>query len=249
MLLTKSYIVCLIVLIQIVSVFIDSTYDNFEPYNGVPYFPIEISRTAASRPYANFIFALGTTCLIIPMYFDNMLETASYIIMYFGLLFVAIYDDVTAWVPHMCGVVMIIMGFVLNYIREYSNTNKSKNDYNFRILVIAHILFIFRVLMKVMVILKIELGLPLFRYNTWLSFLIDSLYRDNVFTIAMDIMYNGKKYNTYNDTTIMVFKLAGILQWVFFWLLSLTVSTTDVLISEKEKKKEEEECNTDEFVH
>jgi len=75
----------------------------------LPYFPIEISRTAASSSESYWIFLIGVALL--PGYMPVVVE-ASTLLVFAGLFVLALCDDVRYYRLHMFGVLLVVMGCV-----------------------------------------------------------------------------------------------------------------------------------------
>ena len=73
----------------------------------VPYFPIEISRTATG-PYSRVLFPLGAFTSLIVAYFE--VKTKHYLIVFAGFLLLALVNDKQSWSIHMLGVVLMFGG-------------------------------------------------------------------------------------------------------------------------------------------
>jgi hypothetical protein len=76
--------------------------------NNVPYFPIEISRTAASGPYGYYGLCAGT--LLLCPYVQGRSDGW---ISWIGLVILAIIDDKMSWTLHMTGVCIMFIGIML----------------------------------------------------------------------------------------------------------------------------------------
>lgn len=84
MFLVKIHLLVLVILIQTIAL-LNTT-------SALPYFPIEVSRTAECGELNQWIFPLGVLSLGLTMYLTNYLK-AKYSIAWFGLLLLAWFDD------------------------------------------------------------------------------------------------------------------------------------------------------------
>lgn len=89
----------------------------------LPYFPIEISRTAASHPTSYYVLVFGTlTCF---GYISKYVDRPEMILSWLGMCVLAIFDDVNHWSAHMFGVLVMMLGVSTNiYLRSEMSDNQ-----------------------------------------------------------------------------------------------------------------------------
>src|SRR5580700_7675823 len=96
MIAVKLHLLATIVITQVIAL-----------YDGqVPYFPIEISRTAASSTNAKNALAVGFGLLIVTLFFTRSLNDIT-VAIWVGLMFVALIPDTLNWWLHMLGVFIV----------------------------------------------------------------------------------------------------------------------------------------------
>src|SRR5271156_743426 len=99
----KLHLFVTIVLTQLAALF------YVGPYASLPYFPIEISRTAATNPLSKIILLVGLVTSFVHLPFYN--RGVELYIAWMGMVILAVFDDVTYWSIHMFGnIIMIIAG-------------------------------------------------------------------------------------------------------------------------------------------
>jgi hypothetical protein len=81
---------------------------QFVGYFSVPYFPIEISRTAANSPIALWILRIGFSSVIIPLHLRGKLDVLC-LIAYVGMLLVAWVPDSESDLYHNAGTALILV--------------------------------------------------------------------------------------------------------------------------------------------
>lgn len=163
----------------------------------VPYFPIEISRTAQSSTINLWLFPLCVMILPCLMVFCGEFHT-KYIISLSGLVLLALFDDKRHWLMHIIGVVVMIMGTFYSIL--YSGESRGR----FVLLCCAFILYVTRIAMKAFIVAFVEIH----------SFSVSA-----IMTKSMDIMYYGALYCQYPQYTIPVFQIGGLLQWIVFYMI------------------------------
>jgi len=174
-------------------------------YSGnVPYFPIEISRTAASSKWALFVFRVGMCSSIVLVH-----HALNYnqILAWFSLVVIAIFDDVAWPGMHIVGLWMLgLSGVIAAYYSEQGLT----------LISIAGYVTLVRLMMRGLAILALE-GLE----EKEVSF-NPSLDRTIVvkcirlFERSSYIMKTGDA----DEYVLWFFRMSGVLQWVTFLVLS-----------------------------
>jgi hypothetical protein len=163
----------------------------------VPYFPIEISRTIATDPTAGFVFRSGIASVLGTMWFTNVLTKQTFAL-WVSLMVIAFFDDNKYWWTHMLGVAMLMI------VSTYRV--KEKGEEALVILTASFALFVFRILMKIVVVMMWELP---------------HLHNESRFIDSVIGAYDGVMTATHRSAkSLLMFKLGGVLQWVVFWLVS-----------------------------
>ncbi len=169
-------------------------------YGNVPYFPIEISRLAASGWLASHIFKWGLSILPIAYFlFSTTRVQPVFWAIFIGLQFVTFWDDVNHWFVHMFGVVIIGISAIVHVVSTWSNKQAI-------ILSIAACIWVIRLILKFTMVVLFE------RPTTYAPY--------SIAITAMSIMYDGKCNNPF---TLHVFRLCGVLQWIVFVLIGMIV--------------------------
>jgi hypothetical protein len=193
---TKYYVFGLLLITILTSFFIDTH---------IPYFPIEISRTA-SGGLAYYILSIGIPPLILTSYIDNNLTNGRFM-MITSLFIIACFDDKTHLYEHLIGVFLLMITFLINAIQS---------DGKMVVVLTCFVLYILRIIIKTGFVL-----IFVFKKNT-----LNDL--GQMFNTIQDIMYNGEnamllKGNMNKDYIINAFRLCGMIQWMVFWFMSTTI--------------------------
>ena len=177
----------------------------------VPYFPIEVSRTAATTPLNRWLFPLGVLSLVpVACLADGATHTqlARIAPSWLGLALLAWFDDSSHLFLHMLGVALMLLGVV--YARNYDYVWGVKRFSLWQLprhntfLIRGVALYAFRVLLKVVAVALLE-------SDSWSPVAIG--WRAN------EIM-QGTSDALHPRITLNVFRLCGVLQWAVFVLLS-----------------------------
>jgi hypothetical protein len=195
--LVKIHLLVTVILTQITSIWIDKNY---------PYFPIEVSRSAASGYYSMLVFNLGIQSLIITMFISEIL-CWDYFWLYVSLSLIAYYDDVTSWHLHMIGVMLLFITSI-NLLRH---TKTFRKDVFY--IGLAVFTYALRIVLKVCVIYNFEVN-ESFAIYPFLD-VIQAIKDKGIF-----IMYHGSSVCFQPFITITIFKFCAVGQWIAFWLLS-----------------------------
>lgn len=174
-------------------------------HGNVPYFPIEISRTAASCAMTKSIFlltavTLGGTLLQLRA-FDNDLDMFG---MWVGLFIVAMYPDDESWGAHMFGLAVLVFGFV---VKAYKCQNRR---HALKIVVSALALYLLRIVLKVAVV--------------WWYCAPTGVM--DIAHVSLGIMFKGASACLATENApllIPVFQMGGLMQFVVFYLLSMVL--------------------------
>jgi hypothetical protein len=202
----RAHIFGTIILTQLTAIF----------YTGVstlPYFPIEISRTAASNPVSRVVLLVGLVTSGLHLLFSSK-GYGSYIA-WMGMCILSIFDDVEFWFIHMVGSTLAMIG---GGIEIYYGNDTTPPHVKTGFLLCAVILYIVRLLLKFVAVLGMEMGHNLFSITLWVNVISDSQLRNSITHRALMIMYQGKQICQY-EYSLVIFKVAGILQWVLFYML------------------------------
>lgn len=171
-------------------------------YGVVPYFPIEVSRTAASGRIPLGVFRCGILSMIITLLVSHTLDWQTFAI-WLSLSLICCADDVNHWFLHMAGVFSLILVAAYGI---YEGGEAALVPF-----VVAVSLYALRLLVKFLVITF---------YEIWeersfsMRFLRANIERH------MNIMYRGAKACRRPDIVIPVFKVSGVLQWALLYSLS-----------------------------
>jgi hypothetical protein len=182
-------------------------------YEGkVPYFPIEISRTAASSPMAMRSLTTGFATLLITLVYTHTLNAVT-LTMWGGLMIVALVPDTFSWALHMLGVAIVL---VAACVHVYHRRDMALLP----TLVCVGTVYGIRLVLKAGVMLALDpqscasRGQPL---GTMMSVL---------FSRTLDVMMHGPLAFGDAETwrqVAPVFKVCGVLQWVAFYALSFVL--------------------------
>ncbi len=188
------------------SVYIDAS-------NGVPYWPIEISRTASGEcGYSVFLFGVTGLVLLVSVrsLSNSYRKFFCVLIPMTGAFTLACFDDVRFIELHTLGLIIMLVG-------TFIFSNFYAPDY-MRLLFCMGILFSIRVALKVIVVSMYELNDQdvgvinmLYRFITF-----DTDFMDRVKSRSLDIMMSGNWRN--GLWTQLVFKLGGVLQWIVLFV-------------------------------
>lgn len=194
-------------------------------YNGkLPYFPIEISRTAASSLLATRVLSGGFISAIITMYLSKALTWHTFI-MWMGLCITAMVPDTRSIVGHMFGPVLVFVGALTHAL------NNPHPLETVSAVGMAMIIFVLRICLKVGVLLLFDTSSRSTVTSLW-SIVGHAHVRNTVKNRALDIMFRGDEAfiaatNTINPAAkqaiVAVFKVCGVLQCVAFYALSFVL--------------------------
>lgn len=162
-------------------------------YGGIPYFPIEISRSAAS-PYANIVFKIGVLSLFPTLVYEKMYHLIG---VWIGVLIAAFFDDVNYWTLHTFGVAMIFFSPI-----PFLNLSHVTFRERLLMLMVGFVIFVVKISFKFLAIWIIELN--------------GELNVTKIFYTGLQVMYNGSK----NPGVVVIFQMTGVLQWLSFYIVS-----------------------------
>jgi len=200
----KAHVLATIVATQIVALLVDRS---------VPYFPIEVSRTAASGPTALCTMRVGFVLLLPVLVWQQQL-TMPTLWLWAALVCIAVADDVRYWTVHMLGVAMMLPPLVVG---AWSRSAMVP-------VLVGVSLYLFRLVIKttVLIVYEVPVGEQRAQYKqgiqTWLRWLVAK-----VMERGMAVMYRGADACQHPSVVMPVFKICGVLQWVAFYCLSLAL--------------------------
>lgn len=185
----------------------------------LPYFPIEVSRTAATTTLNRYLFPSGVVALpAVARFVDGApwAQLQHYVLAWAGLVCVAWYDDVQYPVAHVISVLVMVMGLVRARHQNTthrlmrgggSRTSSSSKITNLiesddKLFVHAVALYCWRGVMKTLAVTQLE-GVA------WWP--IDIVK----YCVAI-----GQGVLRPSSVTLNVFRLCGALQWGVFYMLS-----------------------------
>lgn len=167
------------------------------------FWPIELSRIASSGQYSLYWFRFLAITLGYHL-FTVDLKTNSVIFIWFSLLAIVFFDDVNYFWLHLLGVYCLIASVIAYGLETWNFPNSLNKGV---VICCFCLIWIVRSVMKIAVIYFFEME------NRTLSFV-------SISEVAKNIMYNGPESCINPQITMVFFKLAGVLQWVSFWLMS-----------------------------
>lgn len=185
----KVHLFVLVVIIQSIALIKETT---------LPYFPIEISRTAATGELNKTLFPLGILSLGVTFWMTGEFKL-QYILSWIGLIILSYFDDKNYFLLHMFGVFIMIVGVIL--IGLYSKTRYA----DLIIVLCAIMIYAVRVVMKLLVVIILEVN-----SNDMFNFI-------KIKQVIEQIMFEG--ICRYPVHTLIVFRICGLLQWILFAML------------------------------
>jgi hypothetical protein len=198
----KLHLLFTVVATQLTALFVD---------RAVPYFPIEVSRTAAAGPWSQRVFTAGVLSLGGTLLVTGGGANASTLAIWLSLVVIALFDDVYHWTLHMLGVAGLgaTVATLLVGSRHWQHDTC--------VLGLAAVLYLARLAMKALAVWHFEPHDPRWSPDASPDALLYPL--QHCFRLSQDIMYHGGG-GGHAEATLLVFRLCGVLQWVVFWLFS-----------------------------
>jgi hypothetical protein len=206
-------------------------------YGKLPFFPIEISRAASSCPESLLVFRTGAVCLIGTLWITDSINAVT-LLLWAGFSAIAVFDDNSNLTMHFVGVGIVLLATTYHVYLRYAPPADKKGGsflsslpramlgflWNCRFtLALALVILVARLAVKSSVVLFFEVGLPAW---AWAPFRPDivklglSLLRQ-VFDRALEIMYVGEKGCPSHPTIVLgAYRVAAVMQWVMFYVLS-----------------------------
>ena len=178
----------------------------------LPYFPIEISRTATGS-LSRWVFRLGVLAGSAVMHAEA--DSFDVYITWAGLLLLAWFDDLRHFELHMAGVAVMTLGVGIRAVLFSDTANTVP------LFVCAAVIYALRVVIKVATVLVLELKKPL-DSSTMVELLFNAHdCRTKCIDHAKRIMYYGESSADAPETTRFIFSICGVLQWLVFFVFSL----------------------------
>ena len=169
----------------------------------LPYFPIEISRTAASCSMSKTILQIGfLTCALSYALMEKKKYQLDVGLILLGMVVLSLFDDVQYFRLHMTGVFLLFVGVTCNVCQKQGS---------WMLLLYAIFIYGLRIAMKGLVI-------AIYEQPDASSFIH---YIQATGHTHMQIMYEGAKVCKHPEITIPVFQIGGVMQWVCFLALTL----------------------------
>ncbi len=184
----------------LVTVLIVQTLALLDRVSTLPYFPIEISRTAASSHMAGLAFRAGAVTSFVTLYYTDALNWVT-LLLWVGLMIIAFVPDNLHFAGHMSGVGVV---FVASLLQAWDRPN------GLIILTVAMLLFLSRNVLKFLVL----------QHDSRASWFSLDLYKE-VTARNFAIMFSPPGQTQVAPDVLNVFRLGGVLQWVSFCTLSL----------------------------
>lgn len=164
----------------------------------LPYYPIEISRMAATGDLNKILFPISIISLGLTLWLTG--DFRKCLLSWVGLVILSVFDDKKFLLLHMLGVFVMVIGVIV------IGFNSSTAD--LVIVMCALMLYVVRIALRVIVVCSLE-------YEQGGN-LIDILFviKDRM----QQIMYVGAAACKYPQHTLMVFRVCGVLQWIIFMM-------------------------------
>lgn len=174
----------------------------------LPYFPIEISRTAECSECNKWLFFIGSILLGFTMFYTGQFKI-KYFTMWVGLVLLSWFDDKEYLLLHLFGVFIMFVGLYISI----NGSSTPKED--LKLILFAIIIYLIRIVLKVIVVF-------LFEIDTY-------SIRDIIEKIIL-IMYYGGSVCESPFLTIMVFRVCGVLQWIVFIMVATVLRYQNLLV-------------------
>ena len=193
----KTQLLVTVILTQIASLY----------FGDVPYFPIEVSRTAASSKLGLFVFRVGMCSSITSLLFYYRVLAYNHFFAWVSLVTIAVFDDIKWPAMHVVGLVMLATS---GTIAAYTANNGAY------LVCLAALLTIIRLAVRGLAILKYESNdVDVYEDRMWS--LKRLVYRCILaFRRSAHIMKTGQT----EQKVLIWFRVSGVLQWVTFFVLA-----------------------------
>ena len=184
----------------------------------VPYFPIEIFRTAAAGDVPLLVFKTGITLLLATLYSSKCLDWITFFL-WTGVMVVAFVPDTTHLIVHNLGVLVVFItaGY---YVYRHSTSAA------FAPLACAVTIFLLRLVFKLLVLVVYDKYANAYLFNAGSAITaIKGIHARGTEFMFMGRAAYGTSPSEEDDAAWAViagvFKICGVLQWVAFYSLSL----------------------------
>ena len=194
---TKLHLFLTVVAVQVAALLVDRS---------TPYWPIEISRMAASGPVALLAFRTGALALGAPLAMDGA-WSRPVLLLWLAMVIIACVDDVTSWLVHMMGVALLGVSACW---QTYTLGRRATP-----ILLAAAFVFAIRLVLKASTVWWNEVG----GHARPLSSLLDATTFHGIVSHSAALMFGTRTFKS--PWTRAAFSVGGALQWVVFAILSL----------------------------
>ena len=212
--LSKCHMILVILCTWLSALFIDRS---------VPYFPIEISRTAASGPVAHSVFTWGSISLILSLLYDNCFIVArgdmfqlvfgNPIMLWPIVVSIAWFDDTRHFHLHNLGVTCML-GMIALHVFFAKDAQLKVPVY-----VSALCLVFMGAFIKGGAIVYMEMKEPLYDWRVPLRIASNTDGKmDEAVNSTLGIMYRGDASEFAH--LLPIFQVTGMLQWLCFYLLA-----------------------------
>lgn len=188
----KLHLLLIVLTVQLVAL-----WQQEEP---VPYFPIEISRTAASGSVNRWLFPLGIVSLGVTLRSRGLLRR--YRLVWVALLCIACFDDKYHPVLNQVGVALLFVTLMRSLLLALPDDEEERlKRVRQHVLVIAAAgsIYLTRFVLKLAIVYLLELQPG-----------------DTVYERVMEIMHHSEAV----WATLAIFRLCGVMQWLAFGLLA-----------------------------
>ena len=184
----------------------------------LPYFPIEISRTAASGMAPLLVFRTGVTLLLATLYSSKCLDWTT-LFLWAGVMVVAFVPDTVHLVVHNLGVLVVFLtaGY---YVYRHAHSTALPP------LLCAVVIFLLRLAFKMLVLVIYDKYANAYFLNagSYVTAIRGIHKRGSEFMFMGRAAY-GTTLSEADETAWTaisgVFKVCGVMQWVAFYALSL----------------------------
>lgn len=175
-----------------------------------PYFPIEISRSAATNELALRIFRYGSVSVLLSMYFEQRFSLPD-LAAWFSMCGIAICDDIKYPNTHIAFVGTLVTS-CLFFLEQ-----------NFRgvLILTALTMMIARLVLSCSALLYYEIG-----HTNVLTYPWQVIKHHRRLTILhKEIMYGRKVQLRHPAPVMLAFKVKGVMQWLGYVLIAIAILT------------------------
>ena len=198
MLLVKLHLLATVAAVMYAALFIDKR---------LPYWPIEISRMAASGPAALSVFRAGVTLLLVTIIYGEGSHLATWL--WVALMQIAWLDDVTSFAGHMAGVVQLGLTCA---VQAYAVGQPALWPF-----CAAAVIFVSRLWLKAYACVCEDMADRRYQLSQFDSVAKVVAYVQHLMHIGKDIMMGAREAKT--TTGRVAFRFGGVGQWLVFVLL------------------------------